>query len=144
MVPSSRADRGMNRRAYLLECSAPTDIGDRIVDVRVGPLRVLLPQGRDSHDHAALTVTALRHVEVDPGLLNLGKGAVLGQTFYRRDLLADGIAGGHAARTSRRAVNVHGAGAALCDSASVFCAGHADGIADDPQQWRIGFHIDIM
>src|SRR5262249_46852544 len=121
MVPSSRANRGMNRRAYLLECSAPTNIGDGIVDVGVSRLRIFLQQGGDGHDHSALTVAALRHIEIDPGLLNLGENAVLGQAFYRSDLLADGIGGRHATRTDRRAVNVDGAGAALCNSAAVFC-----------------------
>src|SRR5262245_5020759 len=142
--PPLRADRGMDRRAYLLERSAPTDIGDCVVDVGVGWLRVFLQQSRDCHDHAALAVAALRHVEVDPGLLNLGQNAVLGEAFYGGDLLPDGIAGRDAARTNRRAVNVHGAGAALRDSASVFCPGHPDGIADDPQQRRIRFRIDIV
>src|SRR5215468_2339680 len=142
--PPLRADRGMNRRACLLECSAPTDIGDCVVDVGVSWLRVFLQQSRDGHDHAALTVAALRDVEVDPGLLDPGENAVLGEAFYGGDLLPDGVAGRDAARTYRRAVNVHGAGATLRDSASVFCPGHADGIADNPQQWRIGFHIDIM
>jgi len=68
----------------------------------------------------------LRHVEVDPGLLDLGENPVLGKAFYGGDILSDGIAGRDAARTYRRAVNVHSAGAALRNSTSVFCPGHAD------------------
>jgi hypothetical protein len=116
----------MNCRAHLLEGPAPADVGDRVVDVGVGRLRVFLQQSGDRHDHAALTVAALRNIEIDPGLLNRGQNAIRGETLDRGDILADGIAGGDAARTHRRAVNVHCAGAALRDSATVFCAGHAD------------------
>src|SRR5262245_62511009 len=103
--PPLRADRGMNRRAYLLECSAPTDIGDCVVDVGVGWLRVFLQQSRDGHDHAALTVAALRDVEVDPGLLDLSENAVLGEAFYGGDLISVGVAGCDAARTISRVIN---------------------------------------
>jgi hypothetical protein len=39
---------------------------------------------------------------------------------------------------------VHGARAALCDTAAEFCAGQADVIADDPQQRRRRIDIDRM
>src|SRR5215210_6790231 len=81
MTSSSRAGGGVNGLAHLLEGAAAADIGDRFVDVFVGRLRLFLQQCRDRHDHSGLTVTALRHVVVDPGFLHLMQRAVLRQTF---------------------------------------------------------------
>src|SRR4051794_9251977 len=62
MCPSLRVRRGVDRRAHLLEGAASTDVGDRIVDVLVGRLRLLSEQRRYRHDHSALAEAALRHV----------------------------------------------------------------------------------
>ena len=66
--------------------AATADVGDRRVDVGVARFRLLPQQGRDRHDHAALAVAALRHVELEPGLLHPVQGAVLAQAFDRGDL----------------------------------------------------------
>src|SRR5579862_7745576 len=42
------------------------------------------------------------------------------------------------------AVDVHGAGAALGDAATIFGAGQADRVADDPEQRRVGFSVDVV
>src|SRR5437868_9670507 len=61
----------MDRLAHLLEGPAAADIGDGVVDVVVGRLRVFFQQRRDGHDHAALAIAALRNVVRDPGELHL-------------------------------------------------------------------------
>src|SRR5438309_1396042 len=66
MATPLRVRGGVNRGAHLLECAAATDIGDRIVDIGIGRLRLVLEQRRHRHDHAALAIAALRHVVVDP------------------------------------------------------------------------------
>src|ERR1035437_3618610 len=125
LCPTSRADcGGVDRRAHLLEGAAPANIGNRLVDVGVSRLRLFLQQRRDRHDHAALAVAALRHVEIDPGLLDFGEHSVLGEALDGGDLLAGRVAGYDAARARRHAVDMHGAGAALRDTAAVLCPGH--------------------
>src|ERR1700733_10970636 len=66
-----RVRGGVNCFTRLLEGAATADIGDGLVDILVGRFRLLLEQGRDRHDHAALAIAALRHIVVDPGLLHL-------------------------------------------------------------------------
>src|SRR6184192_389824 len=83
---------GVDRLADLLEGSATADIGDGLVDVLVGRLRLLLEKCCDRHDHAALAIAALRHVVGDPGLLHLAQRAIAGESLDRGDLLADGFA----------------------------------------------------
>ncbi len=51
-----------------------------------------------------------------PGSLHTMHNAVLGQPFDGGDFLADGVAQLHAAGAHRRAVDLHGAGAALRDA----------------------------
>src|SRR6185437_3373135 len=121
----------------LLEGPASADIGDGLVDVLVGRLRLLLEKGCDRHDHAALAIAALRHVIGHPGLLHLVQRAVAGETFDRDDLLADGFADRDAAGAHRDPIDMDGAGAALCNAASVFGAGQPDALADCPKQRRI-------
>src|ERR1700737_742970 len=96
-VPSNVRGGGMNRLARLLEGAAAADIGNGLVDVLIGRLRLLLEQRGDGHDHAALAIATLRHIVVDPGLLHLVQGPVRRQPFNGGDLLADRFADQYAA-----------------------------------------------
>src|SRR5260370_811207 len=87
-IPPLCLGGGGDRLAPLLIGAAATDIGDGAVDIGVVCFRVVLEQRSDRHDHAALAIAALRHVVVDPGLLHLVQGAVGGEPFDRRHLLA--------------------------------------------------------
>src|SRR4030081_556310 len=95
---------GVNRFTRLLEGAAAADIGDGFVDILVGGLRLLLEQGRDRHDHAALAIATLRHVVGDPGLLHLVQRAIAGEAFDGGDLFAGGFADRDAAGAHRDAV----------------------------------------
>src|ERR1700686_3094773 len=140
-----RCARGrMNRGADALVGSATADVGHRCVDIGIGRLRVGLEQRSCGHHHAALAIAALRHVEVEPGLLHRVQLAVLGERLDGGDLLAADGADRDLARARGDAVDVHGAGAALRDAAAVFGAGQSDRIADDPEQWRVGFNVDVV
>src|SRR5262245_8487365 len=142
--PSGRLLRnGMDRFAHLLEGAAAADVRDRGVDIRVGRLRLLREQRRHRHDHSRLAVAALRHVVPDPGFLHLGQLAALREAFDGGDLLAHRRADRERARTHRRAVDVHGAGAALRDAAAVLGSGEADLLADRPQQGRVVVDVDV-
>src|SRR5258708_4773518 len=144
MAASSNVRGGVDRLAHLLEGAAAADIGDGVVDVLVGRLRVVLEQGPPRHDHAALAIATLRNVGLDPGLLHLVQRPVGGETLDRGDLLAAGFADEHTARAHRHAIDMDGAGAALCNAATVFGAGQADIFADHPQQRgvRLDIHVE--
>src|ERR1700722_6770534 len=142
--PLSRARGRVDRGANALVGSAAADVGHRRVDVVVGRLRGLLEQRGRRHHHAALAIAALRHVEVEPGLLHRVQLAVLRQRLDGGDLLGADRTDRDLAGARGDAVDVHGAGAALGDAATVFGAGQADRVADDPEQWRVGFNVDAI
>src|SRR3954471_13716748 len=111
MAAPLRAGRGgVDRRAHLLERPTAADVGDRLVDVLVGRLRLFGEQCRDRHDHTALTVAALRHVVRHPGFLHFSELAGDRKTFDRGDLLAGRIGDGQRARARRNAVDMNRAG----------------------------------
>src|SRR5712672_1659892 len=144
MAASSSGRGGVNGLTRLLEGAAAANIGDGLVDVLIGRLRLLLEQCCDRHDHAALAISALRDVIGDPGQLHLVQRAIGGQSFDGRDLLADGFADHHAARPHGDAVDMDGAGAALCNAATIFGAGQAGIFPDRPQQRcvRLDIHVE--
>src|ERR1700682_4197648 len=132
MVASSNVRGGVDCLAHLLEGAAAANIGDGFVDVLVGRLRLLLEKRRHRHDHAGLAISALRNVVVDPGFLHLVQCAIGGQSLNGGDLLATGFADKYAAREHPHALNVDGAGPALCNAATIFGAGQADIFPDHP------------
>src|SRR5581483_3241764 len=132
MIASSSVRGGVDRLAHLLEGAAAANVRYRVVDVLVGRLRLLLQKGRHRHDHAALAIAALGYVVGDPGLLHLVQGAVVRQSLDRGDLLADRLAHRNSAGADGDSVNVDGAGAALCNAATVFGAGQANILPDRP------------
>src|SRR6478752_5348047 len=140
----SRARRGMDRRAHLLERAATADVADVGVDVGVGRLGLVLEQRRHRHDHAALAIAALRHVVLEPRLLHLVQRAVLREPFDGGDLLTVDRAERHRARTHRDAVDVDGAGAALGDAATVFGTRQPDRLPQHPEQRSVGVDVDLM
>src|SRR4029077_21055008 len=130
--PLRFAGRRVDLGAHALVGSAAADIGHRCVDVGIGWLRVGLEQRSRGHHHAALAIAALRHVEVEPGLLHRMQRAGLRQRLDGRYLLGADRTDRHLAGARGDAVDVHGAGAALGDAAAIFGAGQADRVADDP------------
>jgi hypothetical protein len=85
----------------------------------------------------------LRHVEFEPGFLNRMRH-IRRKPFDSDDLLLLGHrADRHAARACCDPIDMHGAGAALSDAATVFGAGQADLFADDPEQGRIGLDLHL-
>src|SRR5215831_21170336 len=126
MVSSlSRVARRVNCRAHLLESATAADIRDRAVNVRIAGLRLFHQQRHCSHDHASLTVPTLGHVVLKPGFLNRMQNTVLREPFDRSDLLPFSLADRNGAGADGSAVEVHGAGSALRNAATVFGAGEA-------------------
>src|SRR5467141_660611 len=116
--------------------AAAADVGHRRVDIGVARLRVFPEQRGGRHDLPRLAVAALRYVERRPGPLH-GMGAGRGEPFDRDDPVAGlEVADQNGARAPHLAVDVHGTGAALRDSAAVLRSGQAHLLADDPQERR--------
>src|SRR5258707_1636102 len=105
MTSPSSVRSGVNGLANLLEGSASANIGDGLVDILVGRLRLFLEQGRDRHDHAALAIAPLRNIVGHPRLLYLVQCAIAGESFDGDDLFADGFADRDAAGAHRNAVD---------------------------------------
>ena len=107
-------------------------------------MRILGEQRRRRHDLPRLAVTALNHFEIKPSLLHLGA------RFGRADALncGDGATANRSDRQKTRAhriaVDMHGAGATLGDTAAIFRARHAKHIAQHPQERRAAVDIDVV
>src|SRR4029077_2646995 len=121
-VLPSRISCSVNRGAHLLKGPTPTDVRNRAVNVRIGWLRLILQKGCCRHDHAGLAVATLRHVVLEPSLLDRVQDSILRQPFDGGDLLPFRLAHGQRARTDRNTVDVHGARSALRNTAAVFGA----------------------
>src|SRR5882757_1759864 len=141
MTSPSSVRSGVNGLANLLEGSASANIGDGLVDILVGRLRLFLEQGRDRHDHAALAIATLRNIVGHPGLLYLVQCAIAGESFDGDDLFADGFADRDAAGAHRNAVDMDRAGPALCNAATVFGSGQSDILPNRPKQRGVVFDV---
>src|SRR5499427_5877137 len=96
-----------------MRAAAALEPGEGVLDLGVGRLLLLIEQRRRGHDPAVDAVAALRHLLLDIGLLDRVWLLRRAETGERDDL-----AGAHRrdrgdAGAYGRAVDVHGAGAAL-------------------------------
>ena len=134
----------MDRRTDLLIGATAANVGNFAVDICVSGFG-LVPQKRsDSHDHATLAIAALRHVLINPGLLDSIQDAVLRESFDGCNFLPDSVTYLHSAGTRRSSVDMDRASAALGYAASIFCSGHANAVSDHPEQWGVRFDIDVV
>src|SRR5437879_12605812 len=117
--------RAMDGGADPLVGAAATNVRHGGVDVGVAGAAVLGEQRRGGHDLPGLAVAALRHVLGDPGSLH-GVAPAWRQPFDRGHALPGGRRDGQHAGPHRRAVEMHGAGAALGDAAPELRAGEAE------------------
>src|SRR5438034_1135347 len=132
----------MNGATDALIRSTAADIARHAdVDVIVGWPRPFAEQHRRGHDLSGLTITALRHVLLDPGLLQRPK------IFRRKPLDAHDFTAGRArnrrhTRTHRFAVEMDRARAAEGHAAAEFCAGELKVFAEHPEQGRVRTDLD--
>src|SRR5262245_6787954 len=118
--------------------------GHRIVDVGIGGTRVAREQRRGGHDLARLAVAALHDLAVEPGLLDPGAGRGRTDRLDRGDRgAADAVDGGDAGADGD-AVDMHGAGAAQRQAAAELGAGHAEHVAQHPEERRVAVDIDAV
>src|SRR6266540_236672 len=133
--------RAMDRGADALVGAAAADVRHRRVDVGVRRVRGLRQQCGGGHDLARLAVAALRHVLRDPRLLHR-MCAVPGKSFDGGHALSgDGRDRQHAG-AGCDAVQVHGASAALRDTAPELRAREAEVVAQHPEERGVGCDVD--
>ena len=103
-----------------------------------------LRQRGGRHYLAGLAVAALGDLVFDPGG-NDPLADVIGlDGFDGGDFAADHAGNGRDAGTHDIAVHKHRTRTALRQAAAVFGAGHAQVVADDPEQGRVGFGVDLV
>ena len=122
--------------------AATTDIRDRPVDNIIIRIGIFSQQSRNTHDHARLTITALRNLLIDPCLLHRVQPILTGQAFDRRYSFALQVRNRQYAGSHRLAIDMDRAGTALRDPASVFCTGKLQNIAQCPQDRHGLVNID--
>jgi hypothetical protein len=93
---------------------------------------ILFQKGDSGHDLTGLAVPALRCLFGDPGLLN-GVASVGRKAFYSGDFLPGYQGNRDGARALRSAIDMHGAGATLGDTATIFRPSHVQGVAQNPE-----------
>src|SRR6185295_12309292 len=127
-----------------MRAAAAFEAGERVLDLGIVRLLVLVEQRRRRHDPAIDAVAALRHLLLDIGLLDrmrLLRRAEPGQRHHlavahrrhRRD------AGAH-----RLSVHVHGAGAALREAAAEMRIVEPEIVAQRVEQRHVGIGVDRL
>src|SRR5258706_3004683 len=125
--------------------AAATDVpGHGGIDIAIGGVGLGGEQRRCGHDLAGLAVTALRHLQLDPCLLDLLAGGGRANGLDRGDALTGGRGDRRDARAHCLAIEVHRAGAAHRNSATELGAGEPDDVADRPKQRRVRIDVDFV
>src|SRR5271155_4199057 len=123
--------------------AAATDVsGHGGVDVAVGWIGVGGEQGRRRHDLARLAIAALRHLQLDPGLLNPLAGRRGANSLDRGDALTGNCRDGRDARAHGHALEVDRAGAAQATAATEFRSAHTKDIAQHPEHGCVKVDVD--
>ena len=123
-----RSGRGCRRR----RCCTSSSVG----------LAVALEQGRAAHDHARRAEAALHGVVGDERLLDRVQLLAVGQALDGGDLARADVEDERHARADRRAVEVHGAGAARAAVAHDLGPGQPEREAQRVGQRRRGRHLE--
>src|SRR6267378_4677042 len=134
-----RMDRGSDPRIR----AAAAEVGHGLVDVPVRRIGLRAQQRHCGEDLAALAVSALRHLMLDPGLLHRVELPALRKAFDRHDALASGCGRRERARAHRLAVHVNGAGAALPDAAAELGTLHVEHVAQQPEQRHLRLDVNL-
>src|SRR5579863_2630222 len=132
----------MNGAAQRFIRTAAADIGDTRVDVGVGRLGECLQECSHRHDLPGLAVAALWNALFDPGAL-YRMVVVRGEAFDGDHLRAIESTDRHRTGAHGGAVDMHRASTALRDTATEFCAGQTDHVAQHPEERRIGLDVDL-
>src|SRR5215831_16918494 len=123
----------MNRGTDALIGPATADVaGHGGVDIDVARLRGAREQRRGRHQLTGLAIAALYYLEIEPSLL---QGLALRRRADRLDRGDKGPDG--------LPVDMDRASAAECHAAAELRAGHAEHVAQHPQERRVAVDIDL-
>ena len=130
-------DSSMDSAANSLICPATADMaGQACVNFIIAYGRLTAYQSLRLHDHAGLTVAALRHVLFRPCFL-ARMVAIRRKTFYSCVLLVRGGRNLNLAGANWFTIFMNCAGAAHSHTAAVFGSGEAQKVAQYPEQWHV-------
>ena len=123
----------MDRFANARIGAAATDVGHRLVNLRVAWAARFFEERDSGHDLSGLAISALRHLRGNPCFLYGMQRSVGGfEAFDGGNRFACDVADGDAARTGGFAVNMDGARTARRDAATEFCTRQAKLFANNP------------
>jgi hypothetical protein len=112
------------------------------VDIGVIGVRRARQERRGRHNLTRLTIAALHHIDIQPGLLNFLSARGLSHGFDGRNRFVTHRTHGQHTGAHRLAVQVHGAGPALRYAAAKLRAGEPDHIAQHPKKRHVGGNVD--
>src|SRR5712691_5218411 len=91
---------------------------ERLLDIVIAGMAVLVEQNLRGHDDAVHAIAALRRLFFDERRLQGMKASCASRTLQRRDLSVRGRAHGHRARSDGLPIHLHRAGTALPETAT--------------------------
>lgn len=127
----------------LVRAAAANVAAHEIVDIGVARIRFFRQQRDGRHNLPRLTVTALWDIFGNPGLLD-GMQAFGRNSFDGRDFFPGDAADLRDAGTRRFTIDVNGTRAAQRHTATKFCAGHTESVAEDPKERHFGTDVDRL
>jgi hypothetical protein len=140
---SSGFGRAVNCAADLIVGTAPANVGYCFIDVLITWLSVLVEESCSRHDHAGLTIAALRNVLGHPRsqqpMVRIDGQALDGRNIGVLDIVYACCAGG-----PRSAVYVDGACPTGSYPATELGASQPEIVPQDPKQGRIGIGVDFV
>src|SRR3954468_4682631 len=115
-----------------------------VIDIGIRGMRITRQQRRRRHDLSGLTVAALHDFMIEPRFLDFCARRRSTDDFNRCDSGLINAVDRCDARPRRNAIDMYRAGAAQRRAATEFRAGHAEYVAQDPEQRRITLDVDAM
>jgi hypothetical protein len=116
----------------------------RLLDIRLARLCVLIQQRFRAHDHAVRAIAALHRLLVDEGFLQRMKLIPRAETFECHDGFSSRGAQRDLAGTNGFTPDKHSASAALAEPATEFRAGKIQIVAQDIKQRCVARGLDIL
>src|SRR2546428_2945510 len=140
--PFRRHAGGLGDRGdHLRVARTPAEVArDRVADLLLGGLRVVVEQGRRRHQHAGNAEPALRHAVADERVLDGRERSRPRQPLDRRDRAPARLHRQHEAARHEPAVEVDGARAAVAGPAALLGAGETEVLAERVEQRHVRLH----
>jgi hypothetical protein len=133
-----------NQPAYALVGAAAAKVaGHAGIDIRIAGVRMPGQKGRRRHNLSRMTVAALGHIVLYPGLLQRVR-SIGGQAFDGGNIFPDDLGYRGYTGPGRFSSHMDGTGAAKSHAASELRPRQADIVSENPQQRRVEDDIDAI